>query len=203
MRIVIVDDHPLFRDGLRGLLESIPGVEVVGEAGDGDEAVTVVAGTRPDVVLMDVAMPGVNGIVATRRILQQRPEVAVLMISMVDEDASLVAALRAGALGYLRKDATRDDVRTALDAVARGQAVLAPGLASRLLSAPPARAFDELTVREEEVLRMIADGRTNEEIATMLVLSLKTVRNHVSNICAKLSVSDRTQAAIRAREAGL
>jgi DNA-binding NarL/FixJ family response regulator len=203
MRIVIVDDHPLFRDGLRGLLESIPGVEVAGEAGDGAEAVAVVAETRPDVVLMDVAMPNVNGITATRRILEHRPDVAVLMISMVDEDASLVAALRAGALGYLRKDATRDDVRTALEAVARGHAVLAPGLARRLLAVPPSRAFEELTDREEEVLRMIADGRTNEEIAATLVLSLKTVRNHVSNICAKLGVADRTQAAIRAREAGL
>ncbi|GII57820.1 DNA-binding response regulator [Planotetraspora thailandica] len=200
---MIVDDHPLFRDGLRGLLESIPGVEVAGEAGDGAEAVAVVAETRPDVVLMDVAMPRTNGITATREILARHPEVAVLMISMVDEDASLVAALRAGALGYLRKDATRDDVRTALDAVARGHAVLAPGLARRLLTAPPSRAFDELTVREEEVLRMIADGRTNEEIAASLVLSLKTVRNHVSNIYAKLGVASRTQAAIRAREAGL
>jgi DNA-binding NarL/FixJ family response regulator len=200
---VIVDDHPLFRDGLRGLLESIPGVEVAGEAGDGAEAVAVVAETRPDVVLMDVAMPRTNGITATREILARHPEVAVLMISMVDEDASLVAALRAGALGYLRKDATRDDVRTALDAVARGHAVLAPGLARRLLTAPPSRAFEELTVREEEVLRMIADGRTNEEIAASLVLSLKTVRNHVSNIYAKLGVANRTQAAIRAREAGL
>lgn len=200
---MIVDDHPLFRDGLRGLLESIPGVEVAGEAGDGAEAVAVVAETRPDVVLMDVAMPRTNGITATREILARHPEVAVLMISMVDEDASLVAALRAGALGYLRKDATRDDVRTALDAVARGHAVLAPGLARRLLTAPPSRAFEELTVREEEVLRMIADGRTNEEIAASLVLSLKTVRNHVSNIYAKLGVADRTQAAIRAREAGL
>ncbi|WP_239119486.1 response regulator [Planotetraspora thailandica] len=198
-----MDDHPLFRDGLRGLLESIPGVEVAGEAGDGAEAVAVVAETRPDVVLMDVAMPRTNGITATREILARHPEVAVLMISMVDEDASLVAALRAGALGYLRKDATRDDVRTALDAVARGHAVLAPGLARRLLTAPPSRAFDELTVREEEVLRMIADGRTNEEIAASLVLSLKTVRNHVSNIYAKLGVASRTQAAIRAREAGL
>lgn len=207
IRLVVVDDHPLFRDGLRGLLESLPGMQVVGEAGDGAAAIALAEQLRPDVMLIDVAMPGVNGIAATAEISNVAPEVAVLVVTMLDDDASLLAAVRAGARGYLRKDATREEVRVAVEAVAHGQSVLAPGLVARLLasagSRPAARAFPELTEREEEVLRLVAAGRTNAEIAATLTLSLKTVRNHLSNILTKLRVADRAQAALRAREAGL
>jgi DNA-binding NarL/FixJ family response regulator len=207
IRLVVVDDHPLFRDGLRGLLESLPGMQVVGEAGDGAAAIALAEQLQPDVMLIDVAMPGINGIAATTEISAVAPTVAVLVVTMLDDDASLLAAVRAGARGYLRKDATREEVRVAVEAVAQGQSVLAPGMVARLLasarSRPDARAFPELTEREEEVLRLVAAGRTNAEIAVTLGLSLKTVRNHLSNIFAKLRVADRAQAALRAREAGL
>ncbi|GAB3360357.1 response regulator transcription factor [Micromonospora halotolerans] len=207
IRLVVVDDHPLFRDGLRGLLESLPGMQVIGEAGDGATAIALAEQLRPDVMLIDVAMPGVNGIAATAEISALAPTVAVLVVTMLDDDASLLAAVRAGARGYLRKDASREEVRIAVEAVAQGQSVLAPGLVARLLASagtrPPARAFPELTEREEEVLRLVAAGRTNADIAATLALSLKTVRNHLSNILAKLRVADRAQAALRAREAGL
>ncbi|HEV8635097.1 MAG TPA: response regulator transcription factor [Chloroflexota bacterium] len=207
-RVLIADDHPLFRDGLRGLLESV-GIEVVGEAATGEEAVERAEALQPDVVLMDLSMPGTNGIEATRRIVEAMPRANVLVVTMYEDDESVFAALRAGARGYLLKGADQEETLRAIRAVAHGEAIFGPGVAERLIryfAAPrpePARLFPELTEREVEILRLIARGRTNQEIADGLVLSLKTVRNHVSNICGKLQVADRTQAVLRAREAGL
>jgi DNA-binding NarL/FixJ family response regulator len=210
VRVLIADDHQLFRDGLRGLLESVPEMEVVGEATNGQEAIDIAERLQPDVVLMDIKMPGVNGIEATRRIHDTSPHVGVLVVTMFEDDDSVFAAMRAGARGYLLKDARREDVLGAIRAVSAGGAIFSPGVARRVIdffAAPrPAvapRAFPELTAREEEVLLLITRGRTNQEIADELYLSLKTVRNHVSNIFAKLQVADRAQAVIRAREAGL
>jgi DNA-binding NarL/FixJ family response regulator len=207
-RVLIADDHPIFRDGLRGLLESV-GIEVVGEAATGEEAVERAEALQPDVVLMDLSMPGTNGIEATRRIVEAMPRANVLVVTMYEDDESVFAALRAGARGYLLKGADQEETLRAIRAVAHGEAIFGPGVAERLIryfAAPrpePSRLFPELTEREVEILRLIAQGRTNPEIAEGLVLSLKTVRNHVSNICGKLQVADRTQAVLRAREAGL
>ena len=207
-RVLIADDHPLFRDGLRGLLDSV-GIEVVGEAATGEEAVERAEALQPDVVLMDLNMPGTNGIEATRRIVDAMPRANVLVVTMYEDDESVFAALRAGARGYLLKGADQEETLRAIRAVAHGEAIFGPGVAERLIryfAAPtvaPARLFPELTEREVKILRLIAQGRTNQEIADGLVLSLKTVRNHVSNICGKLQVADRAQAVIRAREAGL
>ncbi|MDQ6643004.1 MAG: response regulator transcription factor [Chloroflexota bacterium] len=210
IRILIADDHPLFRDGMHGLLNSVPGVEVVGEAATGDEAIAVAASMQPDIILMDIKMPGVNGIEATREILYTSPHIGVLMITMLEDDESIFDAMKAGARGYLLKGSKQAEVLRAIHAVANGEAIFSPDVARRLLSffttrrpALQPRVFPELTEREVEVLVMIAQGRINEDIATDLVLSLKTVRNHVSNIFSKLQVADRAQAAIRAREAGL
>ena len=209
VRVLIVDDHPLYRDGMRGLLESVEGMEVVGEATCGEEAVERAENLKPEVILMDLKMPGMNGIEATRRILQQSPEVAILMITMFEDDDSVFAAMRAGARGYILKDSSGEKVTVAIRAVAGGEAIFSPGIAKRMVSffsqtpAAPQRAFPELTAREEELLSLIAQRRTNQEIAKELFLSLKTVRNHVSNIFLKLQVADRSQAVIRAREAGL
>ena len=209
VRVLVVDDHPLYRDGMRGLLESVEGMEVVGEATSGEEAIELSESLQPDVVLMDIQMPGINGIDATRRILQHSPDKAILMVTMFEDDDSVFAAMRAGARGYLLKDSRGEKVAVAIRAVAGGEAIFSPGIARRMMSffsqAPtaPQRAFPELTVREEELLSLIAQGRTNQEIAKELFLSLKTVRNHVSNIYLKLQVADRSQAVIRAREAGL
>jgi DNA-binding NarL/FixJ family response regulator len=207
LRVLVADDHPLFRDGMRGLLESV-GIEVAGEAGRGDEAVRLAGELQPDVVLMDLNMPGLNGIEATRRIVDAMPRANVLVVTMHEDDESVFAALRAGARGYLLKGASQEETLRAIRAVGNGEAIFGPGIAARVMqyfAAPRAapQLFPELTEREVEVLRLIAQGRTNQEIADGLVLSLKTVRNHVSNICGKLQVADRTQAVIRAREAGL
>jgi DNA-binding NarL/FixJ family response regulator len=208
--VLIVDDHPLFRDGLRGLLESTVDVLVVGEAADGTEAVRLARSVQPDVVLMDLNLPGTNGIEATRQIVHDSPRVAVLVVTMFEDDESVFSALRAGARGYLLKGASQQQTLRAIRAVGDGEAIFSPGVAQRVMryfAEPPApklaRLFPELSQREMEVLGLIARGRTNQEIADELVLSLKTVRNHVSNICGKLQVADRTQAVIRARDAGL
>jgi len=209
IRILIADDHPVFRFGMRALLESEADLEVVGEASTGDEAVTLTEKLRPDVVLMDITMPGVNGIEATRQILDLRPKTGVLIVTMLD-DNSLFPALRAGARGYLLKGADGEETLRAIRAVAHGEAIFSPSIAERLTQviAGPRRSeaelpFRELTQREREVLALVARGLSNAEIADQLTLSLKTVRNHVSNILNKLQVSDRLQAALRAREAGL
>lgn len=209
VRVLLVDDHPLYRDGMRGLLESVEGMEVVGEATSGEEAIELSESLQPDVILMDIQMPGMNGIDATRRILQHSPDVAILMVTMFEDDDSVFAAMRAGARGYLLKDSRGEKVAVAIRAVAGGEAIFSPSIAKRMVSffskapATPQRVFPELTAREEELLSLIAQGRTNQEIAKELFLSLKTVRNHVSNIFLKLQVADRSQAVIRAREAGL
>jgi len=209
-RVVVADDHPTFRRGLAALLGSLDDVELVGEAADGDAAIALVAQTLPDVVVMDLNMPGVNGIEATRRIVAAHPTVAVLVLTMLDEDESVFAAMRAGARGYVVKGADTGDVLRALESVARGDAVFGPAVASRVLSylTRPLSArdpvlFPELTDREREILELLARGKTNSEIARTLVVSPKTVRNHVSNVFTKLQVRDRGDAIARARDAGL
>jgi DNA-binding NarL/FixJ family response regulator len=210
IRILIADDHPFFRDGLRVLVEATPDTELVGEATDGDEVVTLATELKPDVILMDLRMPGLGGIEATRKVLEEIPETGILVVTMVEDDDSVFAAMRAGARGYLLKGADRDEMLLAIRAVAHGEAVFGPGIARRLIQyfssprAGPSRSiFPELTDREREILDLVAAGRNNQEIAESLYLSLKTVRNYVSNIFTKLQVSDRAQAVVRAREAGL
>ncbi len=206
IRILIADDHRHFRDGLRALLLSAQDVEVMGEAATGDETVSLAARLQPDVILMDLHMPGLNGIEATRRIVYTSPHVAVLVISMFEDDDSVFAALQAGARGYLLKGALKAEILRAIRAVASGEAIFGPAIARRLMSyfaAPKPNAFPELTEREREILTLIAQHRTNPEIAARLGLSPKTIRNHVSNIFDKLQVADRAEAIVRAREAGM
>ena len=210
IRILIADDHPLFRDGLHGLLDSVDDMQVVGEATNGEQAIQAAVELQPDVILMDIKMPGTNGLQAARAILETSPHIAILVVSMLEDDDSIFAAMRAGARGYLPKGASQAEMLRAIRAVANGEAIFGPGIAQRLLDffspahAPVLpRVFPELTGRETEILGLIANGQTNEAIAERLVLSLKTVRNHVSNIFSKLQVTDRAQAVLRAREAGL
>ena len=210
VRVLIADDHPLFREGMRGRLDRVADVAVVGEAASGDEAVELAHKLDPHVILMDIKMPGLNGIEATREIQQASPQIGVLVLTMFEDDDSVFAAMRAGAKGYLLKDSGGEGVVHAIRAVASGEAVFGPGVAERIIgffSAPraaaPQRAFPELTEREEEVLSLVAQGKSNQEIARQLFVSLKTVRNHVSNILLKLQVADRAQAVIRARDAGM
>jgi DNA-binding NarL/FixJ family response regulator len=210
VRVLIADDHPLFREGMRGRLDRVDDVAVVGEAASGDEAVELAHKLAPHVILMDIKMPGLNGIEATREIQQASPQIGVLVLTMFEDDDSVFAAMRAGAKGYLLKDSGGEGVVHAIRAVASGEAVFGPGVAERIIgffSAPraaaPQRAFPELTEREEEVLSLVAQGKSNREIARQLFVSLKTVRNHVSNILLKLQVADRAQAVIRARDAGM
>jgi DNA-binding NarL/FixJ family response regulator len=210
VRVLVADDHPHFRDGLRALLLSSPDLEVVGEAEDGEGAIRLAAKLQPDVILMDLNMPGVGGIEATRRILRTSPHIAILVISMFEDDDSIFAALQAGARGYLLKGALKAEILRSIRAVSSGEAIFGPAIAKRLMqyfavprsSAPP-ETFPELTEREHEILTLIARHETNPEIAKYLHLSPKTIRNHVSNIFTKLQVTDRAQAIIRAREAGL
>jgi len=212
IRVLIADDHPFFRDGLRVLLEAAPDMEVAGEAADTDEAVSLAAELAPDVVLMDLRMRGSGGIDATRQILERNPSVGVLVVTMVEEDETIVAAIRAGARGYLLKGADKEETLAAIRAVALDQAVFDPNIAGRLGSyfsngtPQPERVssvFPELTAREYEILRLMAAGKSNSEISAELFLSLKTVRNYVSNVFTKLQVSSRAQAIVRARTAGL
>jgi DNA-binding NarL/FixJ family response regulator len=209
VRVLIAEDHPLFREGMRGRLDRVADIAVVGEAASGDEAVELAKELEPDVVLMDIKMPGLNGIEATRQIRQASPHIGVLVLTMFEDDDSVFAAMRAGAKGYLLKDSGGEGVVHAIRAVASGEAVFGPGVAERIMgffSAPrraPKRVFPELTEREEEVLSLVAQGKSNQEIARQLFVSVKTVRNHVSNILLKLQVADRAQAVIRARDAGM
>ncbi len=197
IRVLVVDDHPLFRDGLVGLLATVEDVEVVAAAGDGEEGVRRAVELTPDVVLMDLDLPGTPGLEATRRILAASPGTAVLVLTMVDDDNSVLAALRVGARGYVLKGAAQEEVLSALRTVASGGAVFGQRVAEQVLSGR--RVGGELTPREAEVLALIAQGRTNAEISRELGISVKTVQNHVSQVLAKLQVRDRTQAAFRAR----
>jgi DNA-binding NarL/FixJ family response regulator len=206
LRLLVADDHPLFRRGLRDALEATPGFEVLAEATDGAEAVQLATELSPDVVLMDLQMPEINGVEATRQILRARPDIHILVLTMFDSDSSVFAAVRAGAKGYLLKGADQQDVERAIRTVAAGEAVFGTAIATRLVSyfdGNRTRAFPELTPREHDVLELLADGLDNQAIAETLMLSLKTVRNNVSAIFTKLRVADRAQAMLKARESGL
>lgn len=210
LRILLVDDHPVYRDGLELLLGSIPGFEVVAAVGDGAQAVAAAAEHRPDVVVMDIQMPVMDGIEATRRILADDPEAGIIVLTMSEDDESVIQAMRSGARGYLLKAASQEDIAQAVRAVAGGGVIFGASLASRVsgffsraASPVPAEPFPQLTPREREILDLLAAGRTNPQIAQALFLSPKTVRNHVSMIFTKLHVDDRGDAVALAREAGL
>jgi len=208
--LFIADDNAEFREGLRALLESADDMQLVGEAQTGEEAVALAARLQPDVILMDINMPGLNGIEATRRILATSPHISVLMLTMFEDDDSVFAAVRAGARGYVLKGALKAEILRAIRALSNGEALFGPAIAKKLMryfagprpTAPP-QTFPELTEREREILTLVAQHLTNPEIAEHLSISQKTVRNSVSNILNKLQVTDRAQAIIRAREAGL
>jgi len=213
IRVLIADDHALFREGVHAILKSVPYIEIVGEAGTGQEALTLASNLKPDVILMDIQMPDLNGVEATQRILKDQPDVGIIIVTMLEDDDSLFSAMRAGAHGYVLKGADKAEMLRCICAVAEGEALFGPAIASRLLSffhdnpAKPIRElsstlFPELTDREREILTCIARGDTNTEIAEQLTISLKTVRNHVSSIFNKLQVTNRAQAAIRARDSG-
>ncbi|MFB7928026.1 response regulator [Streptomyces sp. NPDC056039] len=210
LRVLIVDDHPLFRSGLRAALDSAEDIDVVGEAGDAETLGALVADTRPQVVVMDVGLPGISGTEAVRGLAASHPGLPVLMLTMSQDDASVLAALRAGARGYLVKGSGRDAVLSAVRTVATGGAVFGPEIADRIAAllagvrrALPDQPFPELTRREGEVLELVARGYDNRRIARELVLSDKTVRNNVSRIFAKLQVTHRAEAVSQARDAGL
>jgi DNA-binding NarL/FixJ family response regulator len=213
IKVLIADDHAFYREGVRAFLSNTTNIEVVGEARNGDEAITKAMELAPNVILMDLKMPGMNGIEATRHIHETDSKIGVLVLTMFDDDDSVFAAMRAGARGYLLKDADKDEVVRAIVAVERGEAIFSPAIAQRMIqyfSAPSTSSskksqpdeFSELTERELEILNLIAQGHNNMVIANKLSLSIKTVQNYVSSILTKLQVADRAQAIVRAREAG-
>ncbi len=208
-RVVVADDHPVFREGLAMLLGSVDGIEVVGTAANGAEAVEAAVRLRPDVVVMDVQMPQLNGVEATRRLTTEAPGVGVVVLTMSEDDGTVFAAVRAGARGYLVKGAEQEEIVRAITTVASGGVVFGATLALRIAEffaagpPTPTTAFPQLTAREREILELLAAGRSNGQIASALFLSPKTVRNNVSNVFAKLQVADRAEAIVRAREAGL
>jgi DNA-binding NarL/FixJ family response regulator len=206
----MADDHVLFRDGLRALLSAAPDLDLVGEATTGAEAITLAARLQPDVILMDLKMPGVSGIEATRQILRESPRIGVLMVTMFDEESAVFAAMRAGARGYILKGATHAEMLRAIRAVGAGEAIFSPPIARRLMEffaqlrpVTTPSVFPELSDREREILDLLAQGYKNAEIASQLILSPHTVRNYVSNIISKLQVADRAHAILRARDAGM
>lgn len=209
IHVLVADDHTLFRAGVHALLDLFPDIQVVGEASSGAETILKSEALQPDIILMDIQMPGVNGIEATRRILQASPNIGIIVVTMFEDDDSVFAAMRAGARGYILKEADQEEMLRAIRGVAGGEAIFGPAIAKRLVHffAAQSRAaspvFPELTEREREILDLIAKGETNAEIAGRLVLSPYTVRNHISNIFSKLQVADRAEAIIRARDAGL
>lgn len=215
IHVLIADDHVFYREGVRALLSNSPEITVIGEASNGEEVIAKAAELQPTVILMDLKMPGVNGIDATRRIHEINPKIGVLVITMFDDDDSVFAAMRAGARGYLLKDADKDELVRAIIAVERGEAIFSPAIAQRMIQYFTGSAagqshtkkgqsdeFAELTERELEILELIAQGQNNSTIAIRLSLSIKTVQNYVSSILTKLQVADRAQAIVRAREAG-
>ena len=214
IRILIVDDHTIFRDGLYAILANVPDMEVAGEAGTGVEAVAQAATLAPDVILMDISMPELNGIEATQQVLAAKPDTGVIMLTMLEDNDSLFAAMCAGARGYILKGADKAEVLKTIRAVANGEALFGPAIAARLTTffqnargvshqEIDALPFPDLTDREREVLELIAAGVSNPEIAQQLSISAKTVSNHISNIFNKLQVVDRAQAIVKARQAGL
>jgi len=210
LRILVADDSDAFRAGLAALLGSVDGVTLAGEATSGEEAISRALDLHPDIVLMDLHMPGRNGIEATREIVSAAPHIAVLVLTMHEDDESVFAAVQAGARGYLVKGARQAELLRAVHAVAEGGAVFGPAVARRMVdffkaaaSATSAASFPELTAREREILDLVARGRSNAQIAEQLVLSTKTVRNHVSSVFTKIQVVDRAQAIVKAREAGI
>lgn len=209
LTILIADDHPLFRKGLRALLATVPQVQVVGAAASGTEAVQLAAQLQPNLVLMDLQMPGGDGLTAIRQIVAAHPHIHILVITMFEDDDSVFAAMRAGARGYVLKDMDDDEMIRAILAVGHGEAIFSAAIAARIMAffrnrqpQPPA-LFSELTESEQNVLRLMARGLTNNAIAIQLDFSPKTVRNYVSSIFGKLHVADRAQAILRARDAGL
>lgn len=211
VRVIVADDHPVVRSGLRALLDTLPDVDVIDEAADGRAAISQAAEHSPDVMIMDIQMPGIDGTEAVRQIVAANPNIGILMLTMFEDDANVFAAIRAGARGYLLKGATLTEVANAIRAVHDGQVIFGAALAARITDyfvaspAPtsPSAGFGELTVRENEILMHLAAGESNIAIARQLGISAKTVANHVSNILTKLQTADRAQAIIRARSAGL
>jgi DNA-binding NarL/FixJ family response regulator len=213
IRVLLVDDQALFREGLRTMLNVQPGLDVVGEAGNGEEALQLAARLRPDVVLMDLRMPVLDGVAATRQLRLSRPECRVIMLTTFDDDEYVFEGLRAGAVGYLLKDVPLARLVEAIRAVSEGESFLEPSVAAKVVAefarladlAPrcPETLVEPLSGRERQVLRLLADGRTNKEIAQTLVIAEGTVKNHVTSILNKIGVRDRTQAALKARELGL
>ncbi|HRV94726.1 MAG TPA: response regulator transcription factor [Anaerolineae bacterium] len=209
LTILIADDHPVFRKGLRALLASMPTTELVGEATTGEEAINLAEQLQPDVILMDLQMPGGGGLPAIRQIVQTSPHIRILVVTMFEDNDSVFAAMRAGARGYVLKDMDDEDITRAILAVGHGEAIFSPAIAQRMMSffsarpALPPDIFPELTESERNVLRLMAQGANNDAIAHQLALSAKTVRNYVSNIFSKLQVADRAQAIVKARDAGL
>jgi DNA-binding NarL/FixJ family response regulator len=209
IRVLVADDHPVFRSGLRNLVHDSDDLELVAEAADGDEAIARCREHQPDVVLMDIRMPGTSGVEATRRVVAERPGIGVLMLTMLEDDTSIFAALRAGARGYVLKGAAPDEIIRAIVAVAAGEALFGPVVAAKIATflQPDARTrshpFPSLSSRERDILDLIAAGRSNPAIAEALALSEKTVRNNVSNIFAKLHATDRAEVIVKARRAGL
>lgn len=209
IRILIADDHPVFRFGLRALLSTEPDIEILGEATNGQEVVTLAASLKPDLILMDINLPKLNGVESTRQILAQKPDIGILIITMFEDD-TIFAALRAGARGYILKGAEGEETLRAIRAAANGESIFSPTVAQRLTqfftqssTQSGSLLFQELTHRERDILKLIAQGLTNTAIAERLSLSPKTVRNQVSIILSKLQVADRAEAIIKAREAGL
>ena len=219
IKLLIVDDHALFREGIRALLLAVPDIVCVAEAATGMEAVAQVAALKaeargPDVVLMDINMPDLNGVKATRRILQADPTVGIIMVTMLEDDASVFAAMRAGARGYVLKGSDHNEMLQAIRAVAQGQVLFGTAVADRIMrffqsmslqasQSATTEPFPNITEREREVLELIAQGKNNSDIARILVISPKTVRNHITSIFSKLQVADRAEAIIQAREAGM
>ena len=209
IRLLIVDDHPAFRRGLELMLSDVDDIEVVAQAASGEEAVELAAQTTPDVVLMDLRMPGLDGIESTRRLKRLHSSLSVVVLTMFEDDASVFAAMRAGARGYVLKGADQDEIERAVRAAAAGEAIFGPAIADRVIlhfaqgGDHPRATFPSLTQREREVLSLIANGKGNAAIAHELGINLKTVRNHVSNVFTKLHVSDRASAIVKARESGM
>jgi len=209
LTILIADDHPVFRKGLRALLSTMSNVELVGEAASGEEAITLAEKLQPDVVLLDLQMPGGGGLNAIRSIVQTSPHIRILVVTMFEDDDSIFEAMRAGARGYILKDTQDEELERAILAVGSGEAIFSPAIALRMINffaaRPPTMAdiFPELTTSEKDVLKLMSQGLSNDAIAQQLSLSIKTVRNYSSNIFSKLQVADRAQAIVKARDAGL